>query len=56
MRLRAYKGKPETQTLEIMPPVHGDISLAFEFALFRLQHTQDSTHDILNDYLREVGA
>lgn len=30
--------------------------VAFELALYRMRFTQDSTADILNDYLRELGA
>lgn len=30
--------------------------IAFELALYRMRYTQDDTHEILSDYLKELGA
>jgi hypothetical protein len=51
----------KAKTAEVIAPptitLHESVpDVAFELALYRMRFTKDSTTQILNDYLRELGA
>jgi len=55
-RKKLENNGPPASTQE-MVVLHDSVPhIAFELALYRMRNTNDPTHNILTDYLKELGA